>query len=990
MTDNHLDKFNITKHKTLNKDFSQKKLFSDCHRKHFLTCFSKCFSILSILILSLYLPVTIQAKDFKTELHGVIINKATKQPVGQAVLELPKLGLWAVANGDGEFILKNVPKGKTTLAVSCIGFVTLIQEIDIKENSASLTLYMTEENLKVESVVILAKQKEQEISTSRVIGDAALKHLQMVNVSDVTSLLPGGKTVNPNLMNDNSFSLRDGGYDAGNAAFGTAVEVDGVRLSTNGAMNGAMGVSTRNIASTNIESIEVITGVPSAEYGDIASGIVKLHTRKGRTPYMATFMTNPRTKQVSVSKGFDLGKNSGVLNSSVEYTKATNDPVSPYTAYSRTGITLNYNNTFAENLHFNIGLSGTIGGMDSEDDPDAENGEWQRAHDNMFRLNTDLKWQLNKKWITNIDFKASVNYTDKKLRQCLHPTQGTSTPAVHALKEGYFIADVLPANYFTYYNSDSKQLDYAAEIKATWVRSWDRIRSNAKIGFAWRANGNVGEGEYYDNPKLAPNGYRPYPYSNIPYLHNLALYIEELLTLPVGQKGSIQLMAGIRMENTIVSGSKYKNTQSYSPRFNLKYKVNKWLTLRGGWGLAEKLPSLGVLYPRPNYRDLSAFEQRQGEGGTYFYYTSPYQMTYNPNLKWQRNRNAEVGVDLKFGDFSLSMVGYFNRTTNPYTMKTFHDSFDYRYSELPSSITSPENVDFKIDQQTGDVFMRDLSIGNGDWTKLSSTDVRTFARNTMQANGSPIDRKGFEFVMNFPEISPIRTQIRLDGAYNHVKYINRGEAQYFPANYTGKKAYPFVGIYPDNGGNTSVTYNGMQSTRLDMNLTAVTRIPSIRLIVSVRLEASFLRQKQNISDYKGKEYAFNIDKDSTTPKGGSIYDGNSYTGMWPIAYLYYDEHEVDPTKRIKRHSFGPEEMRDPKFKDLFLQSTNIYQYRETDYTPYFSANLSITKEIGDHVSVSFYANNFTNAHKYVKPYPEGVGAVFTPDFYYGLTVRVKF
>ena len=29
----------------------------------------------------------------------------------------------------------------------------------------------------------------------------------------------------------------------------------------------------------------MVTGVPSAEYGDISSGVVKISTRKGKTPY---------------------------------------------------------------------------------------------------------------------------------------------------------------------------------------------------------------------------------------------------------------------------------------------------------------------------------------------------------------------------------------------------------------------------------------------------------------------------------------------------------------------------------------------------------------------------------------------------------------------------------------------------------------------------------------------------------------------------------
>ena len=78
------------------------------------------------------------------------------------------------------------------------------------------------------------------------------------------------------------------------------------------------------------------------------------------------------------------------------------------------------------------------------------------------------------------------------------------------------------------------------------------------------------------------------------------------------------------------------------------------------------------------------------------------------------------------------------------------------------------------------------------------------------------------------------------------------------------------------------------------------------------------------------------------------------------------------------------------YKRQLLRSGNAYSFNGDGYDPYFSANLSITKEIGDHVSVSFYANNFTNSRPFVASYATGVKAVFTPDFYYGLTVRLKF
>jgi hypothetical protein len=90
------------------------------------------------------------------------------------------------------------------------------------------------------------------------------------------------------------------------------------------------------------------------------------------------------------------------------------------------------------------------------------------------------------------------------------------------------------------------------------------------------------------------------------------------------------------------------------------------------------------------------------------------------------------------------------------------------------------------------------------------------------------------------------------------------------------------------------------------------------------------------------------------------------------------------------HPFTDAEAADPAFSSLILKSYNAYTFAMDGYSPYMSANISITKEIGDHVSLSFFANNFTNSRPYVKSMATGVGAIFTPAFYYGLTCRLKF
>ncbi len=256
-------------------------------------------------------------------------------------------------------------------------------------------------------------------------------------------------------------------------------------------------------------------------------------------------------------------------------------------------------------LNFSVGLTGNLGGMNTKDDPDAQTGEWKKAHDNALRFNTSLDWLLNKSWITNVAVTASVNYADMLSKYHLPVHTASEQPAVNATTEGYFVANQLPVNYVNTQFIDSKELDYGISLKANWSRRFDRLLNRVKAGVTWSANGNVGQGEYYENPQLQPNGFRPRPYTDIPYMHNLAVYLEDNLTLQLGQT-SLGVMAGVRGEKTLIKNMQYNKAQSLSPRFNVKYTlINRerkyflnQLNVRGGWGITEKLPSFNILYPR--------------------------------------------------------------------------------------------------------------------------------------------------------------------------------------------------------------------------------------------------------------------------------------------------------------------------------------------------------------------------------------------------------
>ena len=927
-----------------------------------------------------------QIAQAQERVHGRTVEGVVSDaegPVAGAVVRLGEDYLWTTTGLDGEFVFDDVQKGKYIMEVSCLGYVTVAVEVDAGKDVSGLRIVLHENSLALDEVVVTAQKAKDGLGTSHSLGRDALNHLQLSNMTDVAALLPGGKTVNPDLTAENSFSLREGGSDTGNAAFGTAVEVDGVRLGNNASFGEPGGVDTRSVAVENIESIEVITGVPSAEYGDLNSGMVKINTRKGRTPVNVTFSVNPRTYQVSASKGIDLQEDNGVLNVSAEWARAVKKLVSPYSSYSRSGITFGYSNTFAKVLRFEAGFTGNIGGMNSKDDPDAFTGEYEKARDNVFRGNTSLTWLLNRSWITNLKLDASVNFRDNLYRHHKFNTSASHQPAVHAEKEGYFLADQLPMTYFSDQITDSKELDLAASLKYSWHKRWDDVKSNLKAGVQWKANGNVGQGEYYADPSLAANGYRPRPYTDYPFMHNLSVYAEEHLTLPVAST-KLELTAGLRMENVFIRNSLYSGKTTFSPRFNAKWYLAEGFAIRGGWGVTEKLPSYHILYPKQEYRDIRTFAFSYGDQASYVYYTQPYTVRYNPELRWQRNSNSEFGFDLSKGGFEMSLVGFYNLTRSPYNFLNVYNPYSYDILQRPDGFEMPSDPQIKLDSQTGMLYVR----GSEDdyWTPMDvKVTDRTFAKSSKQNNGADIHRAGAELTVEFPEIRPVRTTLRLDASYTYTQYLNDQLSYYYQSGWShttlANRSYQYVGIYANGGGATSHVGNGKITHDLDANITAITHIPQVRLIITCRLEMSLLRRSRILSEYGGKEYAFNTSQNDNRPSGGSIYDGDSYTAVYPVAYMDLDGNV---------HPFTDAEAADPEFASLILRSNNIYTFAQDGYGPYMSANLSITKEIGDHVSLSFFANNFTNSRPYVKSMATGVGAIFTPAFYYGLTCRLKF
>lgn len=94
----------------------------------------------------------------------------------------------------GEFTIQGVQEGKYNLEVSFLGYVPATVQVDVNHPIKGLKILLKENTLALDDVVITAQAPKSELNTTLVIGSNALEHLQVSNVSDISSLLPGGKT----------------------------------------------------------------------------------------------------------------------------------------------------------------------------------------------------------------------------------------------------------------------------------------------------------------------------------------------------------------------------------------------------------------------------------------------------------------------------------------------------------------------------------------------------------------------------------------------------------------------------------------------------------------------------------------------------------------------------------------------------------------------------------------------------------------------------
>lgn len=955
-------------------------------------------SIITILLLS---SATFRGEDKeRLFIAGKVIEAQTNEPLFMATVVVKELGLWSVTDDKGEFKIANIPTGKYTVEFSSLGYEVREMTLDISGNLPKLHVKMQVQNLSLDEVVVTAKEGG-EITSSSKISAQTIEHIQPSSLKDVMQLLPGSITENPNLTSVNTLSIRDIGSNTANA-IGTALIVDGASLSNdanlqavstgsivnsssaNSASTSGGGVDARQVSTDNIESVQVIRGIPSAEYGDLTSGAVVVKTKAGVTPWEIRLKADPQLKQISGGKGFQLGEKGGVLNFDLDYAKAYQDIRTPASAYDRVNFQGGYSNNFAKKLTLNVKLRGNYSNASTISDPDLFLDEIQQQKEKGIRLNINGRWIINKPWITNIEYLISGGIADQYSRSKVYQGSAGYTPTSESMESGENIGFFTPAQYYSDVAVFGTPIDGQGKLTANLFGRYGNISNKVLLGGEWKMQGNTGAGKVFDT-HLPPSpgsasASRERSYYEIPFLHRYTAFAEDNLKLPIGPT-QLEIQAGARLNAITAKGVNTSGFFTVEPRFNVKYDIIKKkkglrnLSVRGGWGVTYKMPSMAYLFPEDAYTDLVSFSYNDIDANNYglAVITTRKTETANSLLKPQKSVNFEAGIDIDGEIVGGSVVFFKERMTDGYGFVTEYLPMQYRrygYKWVNGELAQDEIASGAFPEY------KNGRITAGGKT-ISSISDTTFFSYYKPVNSITNNKWGIEYTLDFARIEAINTTINISGAYMNI-HSSRGEntASHYSGT-TGGRSFPYVGIYAGSASSS----NSSVRERLSTNVRFITHIPNIAIVVTLTAQMVFMDRTTNLYEHNGESMPYFYDENGLRVSGEEALLDSEHTKYINPLFIMDRKGNTIP--------FTQEMERDERFRNLLITTNTGTYYHRANYPFYGLLNLRLTKEIKKVATISFYANNFLNLKGEVKNSVTGYPQKKNSPIYFGAEIKIS-
>lgn len=932
---------------------------------------SRLFFVLMFFVCSC--PALAVQPAAEAQFEAVLTNAASGEALGYAVCALrPKDGSGkehaAAADARGVCRIGGLSAGTYELHISYMGYLFHPGEVRLAQGLTRRSIRLDIDPILIGEVVVTAVESKGATSSSK-IGRDAIAHIQPSSFADLLELIPGGRASDPDFGAPQTIHLRDAaplsGDNYATASLGTQFQIDGVSISNDAdlqATSGYLGMLGRNshinrgvdmrtISVDDIASVEIVRGIPSVEYGDLTSGLVRIERRKGGRDLNARFKADMNGKLFSVSKGLEWERphdGRTTLNVGADYLTANSDPRSPRDNYQRITASGRVGHDWRSARYvytFSAGLDYTRSFDDKKSDTDLDTGnhgpiESYKSAYNRMQISSAFGLKAREaEPFRRFDVTASLSMQADRIDRWRIFEAGHEFAKAWGTVDGEYDALIVPARYEATHAVDGKPFNAYVKAVAAFGFDTDDSHHTLRAGADWSMDKNYGRGQIFDiaRPFYEKQSTRPRPYDVIPALHKLSAFVEAVSTVSFG-KWRAEATAGVRATTMANIGSRYavQGKPYFDPRANVTLVFPGWqlggrtlaLRLSGGVGQHTKLPTMSQLFPETDYFDFTQLNYWSAEHPeTYrrinmrLYPLDPtnYALRAARNLKW------EVRFDAEWNGNALS-VTYFRENMN----SGFRSTSDFR------SFTYKKYDAAYVKQ------CEDAGLPFPPLDEVPYETVKTLSGYSYTSNGSRTRKSGVEFTFTSQRIRPLATRVTVTGAYFRTLNSNSQLEYWVPSVSVGGSYYPYAGYYEST--------DGYLREMCNTNFLLDTQIPRLKLVFTTSFQCMWFMGSRN------------------TPPSAR-----------PVSYIDND---------LASHPFTDASAADGILSALVRNSDlSLWRYVATPFS--MAVNLKITKKIyRDKLSVALFVNKLLD---YTPDYRTSDGRLVRREVtpYFGMELNLK-
>lgn len=874
------------------------------------------------------------------------------------------------ANGGFKLILNQNEQATITLEFTYIGYQKLTKTIKPTTSQIDLgTLALKELNLNLEGIEINAKRDYQGSSNSSlIIGRDLIEQVPALSLNDLLNQIPNKKMAAPSLQQVQSVTLRGSFSAVGNGrniyemnnSFGVAIIVDGNTITNNLNMQsfnpsingtGSNGVKTtinvdgyslngsptstsysgdfafggtdlRQIPADQIESIEVIAGVPSAKYGDLSDGAIIVERQAGKAPAYVRMQLRDNATSYGFSKGFGLGKHLGALNVNVNYVNSFADNRDKLKAYKRLtlgtmhtnyyGLKKRIKNTFS--LDYGRNLDGVRRDADDPRGKMAKFNSWNFSASNRTSFNIESNFLKNISLNLRYASGHQVSYTEEFSNEPYILVSDATTSGIH---EGTYAKGIFTAQSLI----DGRPLSISGKLDFNSEFATGAVTHFLSYGASYSHGANNGLGQVIDpsrprnfisvsgSSSLSTNrSERYYDFNLAVAQQDFGFYVEDVFKIKLFER-ALNFRAGVRYDIQ-------NNLPSFAPRINMNYELSPAVRLGLAYGLSYKSPALGQRYPGPSYFEIPVINAYASNGkaaeSIYLVYVNRYDPSAK-DLKSAYGETFEFSSQIKLKKYQLSL-------------NVFHKNFANGFGNLrvDQVVTLPiYSATFRPNQQP-------LLTQTG--TRKVMTNYTQFGNNLASTN------QGFDVILTTPEIKPIATSFNISGGLFVTK--NKSENLVY-RTFTATAVnpdYAILGLYPANHATTYLSTGRISST---------THIPKISLFIQATAEFDLMRKTVNqrnsgtpLAYYnQNYDYITITNTNTTDPNYGHLFISASEMNESNLPVIVPNFHLSIGKEIKKRFKFSFNVYNVFNYQPYYLDSTGSYRYPNSP--PTFGAEISL-------------------------------------------------